>query len=326
MSIRHIFILSLLCSLHTASASADEASFWKPPSVKADRYRQQMALGDRLARAASHYRLEGIGRQLTEKTERWALADQALLAYEEAIKVDPQKAEPHFRAGALSTQFQTSEDFPSKSELERAIAHFDAFEALAPLDARLPDVLFSRSLLHTKRGGKRHIEQGIADYDAQLALIDQATAMGRSSTSTILSNRAELHMMLGRLEEAIIGYEEAIAFEDNITYGYGLAVALDRDGQGFRARKVARDYALRDNRNALHRDGTFFVPAGEIFYYIALRAEGLGQYAQAQAAYGEYLRRLPGSLFAGRARKNLAVVKKKKPPRAKRRPSLRRRL
>ncbi len=313
VTIRLIVVLGLLLLLGLPSANAQKPSFWERPSAKAVHYRLQMAKGDRLSVLASHYRFEG------SKLERRELADQALLAYEEAIEAEPQKAEPHFRAGMLSVQFQTSDNFPSKTDLERAIAHFDAFEALAPLDVRLPDVLFARSLLHTKRGGKRHIKQGIADYDQQLALIDQATAMGRNSTSVILSNRAELHMMLGQLEEAITGYEQAIEFEDGITYGYGLAVALDRDGQGFRARNVARDYALRDHNNALHRDGTFFVPAGEVFYYIALRAEGLKQYAQARSAYELYLRRLPGSPFAGRARENLAALTRKKVRKSSRR-------
>jgi tetratricopeptide (TPR) repeat protein len=304
-NLRRILLLSLivLASSQAREARANEPSFWAVPDAQEQLYEKKMAEADRLALMAVHYE--------TARSRRKGLADRALAAYEEAARASPTRAEPHYRAAYLSTEFQTKSPFARETELERAIAHFEKFEELAPLDARLPDALFQRSLLRTKRGRKRDIELGIEDYDKELALIDQVSESRRNSMSTILSNRAELSMMLGDLEEAIIGYQKAIEFEDGITYGYGLAVALDRDGQGYRAREVMRDYALRDSGNALLREGTFFVPDGEIFYYMALKAEALSDYRQAQMAYRAFLQNVPQSRYIARARQNLAAIASK---------------
>lgn len=268
-------------------------------------FRAKMEEADRLALLATHHRNQ------LQSARRVRLAQRAMETYAEAIALNPKSAEAHFRAALVSTETQTAGNFPPPSELDKAIAHIEAFEKLAPLDPRLPSMLFQLSLLRTKRGGKENIERGIHDYDKQLALIDQTSEMNRNSMSTTLSNRAELLMMLGRLEESIAGYEAAIEFEDGISYGYGLAVALDRDGQGFRAREVARRYALLDPSDALTRNGTFFVPAGEIHYYQAVRAESLAQYREAQDYYRLFLERVPRSPFAARARQNLEAIKDK---------------
>ena len=309
---RHMVLTAALISLvgmGLARGQDEPQNPWVIPDAKAKLYREKMAEADGLALRAYDYR--------TSFLDKRALAESALLAYEDAIKLNPKDPEPHYRAAQVSTDHQTRSPFPPRGQLDRAIAHFDAFEALAPNDPRLlgspglPGALFQRSILRTKRMGKRNIELGIADYDKQLMLIDQASPSNREVMGLILSNRAELLMMVGRLEESIEGYEQAIEFEDALTYGYGLAVALDRDGQGFRAREVARVYGLRDSADALQHGTAFYVPQGEVFYYVALRAEALADYRRAQAAYREFLRLVPASPFAARARQNLKALRDK---------------
>ncbi len=301
-------------ALAAAEARADEGTaapsveykgenFWIADDPEAENFQAKMADADRLALLATHYK--------TTPLRRARIAAEAMRAYAEAIEINPNSAEAHFRAAVVSGANQTKENFPRPSDIDIAIAHLEAFEQLAPNDPRLANALFQRSLLRTKRRGKRNIELGIEDYDKQLALIDQTGEANRNTMSTTLSNRAELLMMLGRLEESIAGYEAAIDFEDGISYGYGLAVALDRDGQGFRARAVARRYALLDPSDALTRNGTFFVPAGEIHYYQALRAESLANYRQAATAYLLFLQRVPRSPFVARARENLKAIQGK---------------
>jgi tetratricopeptide (TPR) repeat protein len=130
-------------------------------------------------------------------------------------------------------------------------------------------------------------------------------------------------MMLLDLKESIAGYERALSVHVDTVYGYGLAVALDRDKQGMRARAVAKTYAKSDSGNALERDGTFFVPPGERFYYVAMREEGLGDYRGAIKAYEDFLRLLPTSPWAEQARQNIKELRPKaaKQPAAKHKPT-----
>tara|TARA_R110002073_G_scaffold241497_3_gene403342 strand:+ start:29419 stop:30417 length:999 start_codon:yes stop_codon:yes gene_type:complete len=287
----------------------EKPSLWGATDDKAEKFRALMQEADDLALDSIQYD--------TPPQDRAGLAEKAMRAYEAASELNPESPEPHFRAAMVSNQFATEANFPAPRALDRAIAHLEAFENLAALDPRLPSVYFQRSILRTKRDGKENLEKGVADYESQLALIDQSAIEARVQTGIILSNRAELLMMLGRLEESIASYEQALEFGDAITHGYGLAVALDRDGQGFRARQVARKFALMDTGNALGVNGTFYTPAGEVFYYEAIRAESLANYRLAETAYRAFLQRLPNSQFAPQARKNLEAVK----PKAKSQPA-----
>ncbi|MCP4449568.1 MAG: hypothetical protein GY811_30180 [Myxococcales bacterium] len=291
----------------TATKTGSSADFWGVDASQTAAFEARMTRADSLALLATDYE--------TREIRRAALAARAMSEYEEALKLDPKSSEAHFRAALVSLRFLTAENVPPSRELRRLIVHLVAFEELAPSDPRLTSLLFARSLARTKLigqgGDSRDLERAIGDYDKHLALLDQSNSWVRNRMSTTLSNRAELLMMLGRLEEAITGYEEAIAIEASISYGYGLAVALDRDGQDFLARDVARTYALLDPSDALTQGGTFFVPQGEIHYYQALRAESIANYRTAKTAYEAFLVRLPRSRFAAKARKNLQAIRSK---------------
>ncbi len=297
----------------SVTGAEEKKSFWGAVDKKAAEFEALMEQADGLALRAIHYR--------TPYDRKEGFAEQAMRAYEAAIAINPKSAEAHFRAAMVSEGFQTRGNFPAPSALDRAIHHLEEFERLAPLDPRLPNVYFQRSILRTKRGGKDNLTKGVSDYNNELALLDLSDTSTRVQVGRILSNRAELLMMLGRLEDSILSYEQALDFGDDITHGYGLAVALDRDGQGYRARQVARKYALRDSGNALRMDGTFYVPAGEVFYYEAIRAESVSDYRLAASAYRAFLQRLPTSQFAEQARKNLAAIKSKAASQPVRRPN-----
>jgi len=297
---------------HSVTGAEETEPLWIGADAKAAEFEALMEVADGLALRSIHYH--------TPPDRKADFAEASMRAYEKAIALNPQSAEAHLRAAMVSEEFQTAGNFPRKPALNRAIGHLEEFERLAPLDPRLPDQLFRRSILRTKRTGKDNLEKGVADYDAQLALLNQSDPLIRGALGNILSNRAELLMMLGRLEEAIAGYERALEFGSEITHGYGLAVALDRDGQGFRARQVARKYALMDRGNALREGTTFYVPAGEVFYYEAIRAEGVADYRLAEAAYRAFIQRLPRSQFVAQARKNLAAIKSKAASQPLRRP------
>jgi tetratricopeptide (TPR) repeat protein len=156
--------------------------------------------------------------------------------------------------------------------------------------------------------------EAVADYDRQVALGE--------SDGTVYANSAEILMALGRLGEAEDRYREAIRVDEQsldrrsrehglaLSY-YGLGVALDRDEQPIAAREmIARALALdptQANLTIAQQPGSdvFFIPDGDVFYYVGLTAEVAGRADDAEAAFREFLSRLPGSRYARRARAHL---------------------
>ncbi len=322
----HPFLLSslllsaLLLAPPTVEAWAGEG-LWDRKALSKSDYEKHMSEADDFAEAAVSARKRSGGKyriSVGTVSSRQAsyqlatrLARKALESYEQASGARPSSAEPHYRAGEVLLAFMLDGNISPPSSLDRAIEHWRKFEAKAPLDPRLITVLDARSISLTKRGGKKNLRAAVADYDHQLDLIDQSNDTRRVSIARLLSNQAELYMMLGDLKMAIAGYERALEFYVDTVYGYGLAVALDRDKQGQRARATAKLYAESDASNALSRDGTFFVPPGERYYYVAMRAEGRRDYRAAVAAYKKFVRLLPGSPWASQALANIKQLKAK---------------
>lgn len=135
-------------------------------------------------------------------------------------------------------------------------------------------------------------------------------------------------MARGELTAAIDRYREAVAIEERapnrrehlqgMALGYfGLAVALDRQGAALASREamgraLALDPGLTVLRVAGQLDGgdaadgdVFFVPRGEVFYYLGLARETQGRAADASASFRDYLRVATGR-YAAQAREHLA--------------------
>jgi tetratricopeptide (TPR) repeat protein len=103
----------------------------------------------------------------------------------------------------------------------------------------------------------------------------------------LLANRAESHMALGHLDDAIRGYQESLAsihvFEMprwGVTTLWGLGVALDRNGDldsALEQIRMAREYDRFDVR--INDDGWFYSPPHDEHWYKAL-----GAWARARAA------------------------------------------
>jgi len=136
--------------------------------------------------------------------------------------------------------------------------------------------------------------------------------------SMLLINAAESTMALGRLHEAIELYRHGIEVgaqglhagligpDDQAVHLLGLAVALDRDEQVEKAQAaVARALELDGSAQRLHGRTNFFVPDGDVSYYDALVALAKGDRAEATAAFQRFLREVPQSPFASRARDHL---------------------
>jgi tetratricopeptide (TPR) repeat protein len=200
---------------------------------------------------------------------------------------------------------------PDREVCERALEHWNRFENELPLDSRLLDVLNHRALTYTKLSDPDSLQRAVHDYDRILAMVD-----GRSydpgAMATWISNKAEILMMLGRLDDAIETYFRSLEYQDRALYGYGLAVALDRDGQGVKAREVMRGFAHADRLRDLTESTVFFVPKGEIHYYFGLGHEALGHADKAIEHYERFVASGAHPQFHDRARENIRALERER--------------
>jgi tetratricopeptide (TPR) repeat protein len=275
-------------------------------------YQLQMARGDDLAVQA----MEARGMRSVQR-QRWVpwdtLALRAVAAYESAAEARPDAAEPHYRAAeVLHAHFldSTSTSEPvlrDRAVAERALAHWQAFAERVPLDPRVTATMFDRALVRTRLATEPDFEHAITYYETLVERSD-LRSMRAETVATWLANLAETYMMVGRLADSIEAYQRALEYRPDSTYGYGLAVALDRDGQTALAREVMVSYAAPDRMRDLRRDGVFFVPEGEIEYYLALGHEALEDFDQAATHYRRFIASGAHPRYQARAAENLRRV------------------
>jgi tetratricopeptide (TPR) repeat protein len=101
----------------------------------------------------------------------------------------------------------------------------------------------------------------------------------------------------------------------DLTLAYlGLAVALDRDGQTRAAREMMqRALALDATASVLAvaqlpNSELFFVPAGDVYYYVGLARAVAGRREEAADAFRQFLAHQPGSRWAMRAAGHLSEL------------------
>ncbi len=149
-------------------------------------------------------------------------------------------------------------------------------------------------------------EKEIHAYGEALALEPQ----GRRR-AMLLANRAESYMGLGRLDDAIRGYRDSLAslfydeLHDGVTTFWGLAVALDRNGnleEGLEQIQWARKYDSIDEK--INSDSWFYSPPHDEHWYKALGAwvkarnepnsiDRIFEYGHALEAWDRYIDRAP---------------------------------
>lgn len=295
------------------------------PLSKEKEYRRYMRRGDRKAVEAGRIRIErALGRPRRARAYG-AVVDDAVRLYRRASEIKPDAAEPHYRAAEVLYAHKLDTTLSSGHLRRRTVAdqileHWNAFEKLAPLDPRfMPlgnapySILDRRAILYTRLGTKADIERAILDYEAMMARSPKVNHRW-------LGNLAESYMMVGRLDDAIATYRRALEYSQDPLHGYGLAVALDRDGQGEQARQIMWTFASVDKLHSLGKGGVFFVPREELFYYLGLGHDALGNPAQAVTNYRVFIESGIYPQYQARARENLAAAEKraarskKKPP------------
>ena len=283
-----------------ALATSAQADVWRhaieqgSPDSQKDIYDTAMTTGDELTMQALSGGITG--------TEIRSVVQQAVTMYRNAAAAKPANAEPHYKIGRILYSFY----FEACSERQLYLQHpsplcphdpksfdavhakqivdaWDAFEALAPLDPRVSveretgaavafNLLFHRAVLETQLAGPQNLAAAVKDYEKILARSD-------APDETVMSNLAEAYMMLGRLDDAIDTYRQALRTNRNTETMYGLAVALDRDERTDQAHDVISaqgEQAMAEFHRRVAEHITFFVPDGEEAYYFALAYESFG--------------------------------------------------
>lgn len=292
-----------------------------------DRYDAELAAGDELVMRAN-----AKGQSTKQVT---LLVDKAIASYKAAAAIRTDQGEPWFRIANVIQNFYTDCEggfgnpatCPRQHAVDIARAKenveaWDAFEARAPLDPRLGEVLFQRAILRTKlvtasKGAKQYLEGAKNDY---VALLDRADGLTMIQLEQVWGNLAETYMMLGKLEEAIETYSIAIEKGANSSTYYGKAVALDRDERTSEALEIIRDQGMRafqDFQMQFAVNDVFYVPKGEEFYYFALINEAFGYIPESIKNWRLFIASGAHPQFHARAKAHLdaLLIKQKQNPR-----------
>lgn len=307
----------------TAGEGVDKPKRGAPPAG-VDEYDRQMWLGDKASLAAVKNR-----RAHSSASRVKVYIDYAINAYEKAIAADPTQAEPHYRLAWLlhhhyvndskERGYQVRDTRVLQRWRTKVIEHWERFIELAPLDPRVESVLMERSLEYTKLDTKHGNERAIGDYAALFERRDPGSFHPRQA-GRLASNRAEIHMMLGELPEAIEWYQRALSFQNDDHWAFGLAVAYDRAGYASRARELMATHASRTSLepfivwlNGSGPDGRliFYVPKAEVYYYYGLIHEVLGNYDLAIKRFESFIASGAHPQFHARARHNIKTLQKK---------------
>ncbi len=317
----------LLALLFASTAQADvwkRAIDGKDDSLAKTAYDHELSDADDLVVAANS--------KMASLPTVKSLIDQAVAGYKRASAIRPTEAEPYFRIGTVLENFYfcarspvlgldhpTCETNPAKAK--EAIDAWDKFEAMAPLDPRVTSVLSRRAILRTKMvtldpTNKKLLEGARDDYKALIDRADSVTLNPQiHSTDLVYGNYAETVMMLGDLETAIDAYRMALSRSASVSMTYGYAVALDRDDRSVEAMAVIRDLGTHNfdlYKKEIMDHFIFYVPDGEVEYYLGLVEETFDNYDQAIVHWRAFIASGAHPQYQPRAKEHLAALLKRR--------------
>jgi tetratricopeptide (TPR) repeat protein len=329
--------IAIFACLAAAPASANvwqQAIERKEPDLARVLYEDTMGQGDDALEQAT-------SSDATPEVVR-AKVEQALEEYRNAAAARPDTAEPWFRIASVLYSFYVRDSgLPPRQQINRALspiatwskfdrehgrAAVDAWEhaeKLAPLDPRFTvtpifgTVLSERALMETRlidgAGSdetKRWLQGAARDYEKILSRSEVGFTETEDYERT-LGNLAETYMMLDDLERAIDTYRAGFRRGSQVSTVYGLAVALDRADEPVEAMALivqqgeAQYIEFRDEFNT---GQVFFVPVGEVHYYLALIAEAFGHDDEAIPEWQAFIKSNAHPEFQHRARQHLDAL------------------
>ena len=180
--------------------------------------------------------------------------DEALEAYDQAIRLDPNDASAYIGKGGLLDDIQLYGD--ALEAYERAI-RLDSNNARACI-------------------GKGDVLDSLQRYDEALAAYDEAIRLDPNNATVYINKGVALHS-LQRYDEALAAYDEAIRLDRNKALTYSNKGALLGDLQRYEEALEAYDQASRlDFTNA-----TVYINKGDILENLLRYGEALVAYEQA---------------------------------------------
>jgi tetratricopeptide (TPR) repeat protein len=265
----------------------DIADFWRPSPAKAAR--------DRELREA----LALLRRSLNPLSSRTSVVDQVLFA--QARYALRRLATSHPRDADL-WYWHGHAAHIARDERETLSAWLKVW-ALQPDHWSSPDTAFLLGIILAKEG--RYAES-VRIYERGMPRAVQLSTRG-----IMASNAAESAMATGDLAMAERLYRESLILRprSNSAAWWGLMVALDRRGRTFAAEQAAREALMRDpGLDGLRGPDVFFVPPGDVHYYLALAHQAGGRARESLREWERFLERLPESPHAERAREHVRAV------------------
>jgi tetratricopeptide (TPR) repeat protein len=321
----HVVTLLLVGAWSAAAASPsvwDNATQAPEQESRALLFRSAMQSGLEFGKNAMAAEIARATGEEIPLGNRRTLSDSAVAAFRSASRIDPSSPEPYYYLALMliETRLECRDicGFDPKIAAE-ALEAMDNFEARAPLDPRVGNMMTRRAIYHTRLAGeakgdaaKHHLESAL---DAYRSTIERYTSP-RLNTEVVFGNMAETLMMLGDVESAIEYYRQALRTRPSTSITLGLAVALDRDERGTEARALLRELgadAIVDWEAVVNEGDIFYVPEGEVEYYRGLINESFGNYEAAAANYSTFIATRAHPQFAARAAHNRDALRAKRP-------------
>ena len=320
MTFRRSLLAATVACAWVAPAAANQPTLWQrltpdPAELRQQTYRAAIQDGDDQLIIAMGTAQNSL--------LAWENIKVGLAHYRTAIALAPDLAEAYYHLGSALTSILSDCKFVSANPasrgwcrssfgLEKTLAREAVnaeltFIRLAPRDPRSEQCLESTATMLTKITGTQELRQAIAVYREILERQDPVHA-----SSVTLPNLAEIYMMLGDLEPAIATYSQAVVGGADASAILGLAVALDRAGQGQQARHLVRAIgteSLTRWQDQIDDGRVYYVPNGEVHYYLALLNDAQGNPLIAAQEYEQFIVSGAHPQYAGRAKQNKANLR-----------------
>ncbi len=250
----------------------------------AHRYPEQTAQLWQYARApalrdARKLFLRGLRRYIEAELEdptaiQRAYLESAIHTWQAARALAPEDLEILFHLAKATARWEMPlTDGGVRRQNLQSVRLFRALHALDP-EFETERVAFELGILYTRQ---HQWADAAREYERA-----QRLSLSQQSSANTLSNLAEVTMMTGDIEKALVYYQRALrearqASSDSVLAQWGTAVAYDRLGEQGPALEWAKKALASGGLRSLREQGVFFEPDYEVHYY-----EALGTMAQAE--------------------------------------------
>jgi len=229
-----------------------------------------------------------LSTQVKNEEKKKKLIQKAISEARKGIKANPEALDLNYWLGYALYMLQ---------RYKESLVYLQKAKKLDKESKYLAEIAFKEGIIYTFLG------KSSKAYKAYKEAL-QSPVQNVDSVGVIYANAAECLMTMGKISDAISTYEKSLAVKPikNSQALWGLAVALDRDEQIIKAAQAAKAAAKLDPKlQTIQGPGVFFVPQGEVHYYLGLAYEALGKPKKALKHWKSFIKKLPESPWKYRA-------------------------